>query len=217
MVEGLLNHAGVDRDDLDAVVATGWGRHLFPGADDRVTDVVSVARGAWELSPDVVGVIDVGGQDTKAIRIGGGGRVLSFALNDRCAAGTGRFLEVGMRRLGVTAEEFSQLASRSKEEVSISSFCTVFADSEIVALVARGTAVEDIARALEVSVVDRIVSLVGGTLGDGAVLLTGGLALNPDLVGILRERLGCEIRIPDEPQLVGALGAALHARDRNRR
>jgi predicted CoA-substrate-specific enzyme activase len=217
MVSDLLQRQGLRWEDIGRSAAAGWGRENLPEADDRITDIVALAGGAVELVPGVLTVLDVGGQDTKAIRIGPGGRVLRFVLNDKCAAGTGRFLEMGMHRLGVAPEEFARLAAASTTKVSISSFCTVFAESEVVALVAQGNAPEDIARALEVSVVERVLQLAGGMLEEGPVLLTGGVALNPDVVAVLRARVGGTLHVPEEPQFVGARGAARIARDRDLR
>jgi len=217
LVNNVVSAAGLTRRMICRVAASGWGRDNLVDADDRITDIAAVARGAVGVMPGVSGVLDVGGQDTKAIRIGKGGRVLRFALNDKCAAGTGRFLEMATRKLGVSPEEFARIAARSAHQIAISSFCTVFAESEIVGLVAQGTSPEDIARAVEVSTVDRIIQMAGGMLTGGVVLFTGGLALNADLAGVLQDRVEAKIVVPEHPQFVGALGAALIAHDRDGR
>lgn len=186
--------------------ATGYGRVAVPYADAVVTEITCHGAGAARLfGPDAV-VVDIGGQDTKAIRLRGG-RVVKFVMNDKCAAGTGRFLEVMADRLGVSQEELSRLA-RSGEPVKISSMCTVFAESEIIGLVGRGAPREDIAAGIIESVVTRVAALVRQVPGTPHVL-TGGLCENAYVVERLAAHLGSEVDTCPQARYAGAIGAAL--------
>jgi (R)-2-hydroxyacyl-CoA dehydratese activating ATPase len=177
-----------------------------------VTEISCHAVGAYHLYPDTGTVIDIGGQDSKVIRVGEGGRVLDFAMNDKCAAGTGRFLEVMAAKLRVSLDELAELSLRSRGEVQISSVCTVFAESEVVSLVARNHPREEIIRGLHRAVVNRVWSMVAGLGVSGEVTMSGGVAKNRGVVALLEERLGRSIHVYEEPQIVGALGAALLAK-----
>ena len=191
------------------VVATGYGRVAVPYADKVVTEITCHGRGAARLfGPDGT-VIDVGGQDTKVIRLRGG-RVFKFVMNDKCAAGTGRFLEVMADRLGVSHDELSVLA-RAGEPTQISSMCTVFAESEVISLVGRGEPRENIARGVIESVVGRVAALVGSAGGMAPYYLTGGLCDNEYVVERLGEKLGAPVTTCPEARYAGALGAALMA------
>ena len=191
------------------VVATGYGRVAVPYADKVVTEITCHGRGAARLfGPDGT-VIDVGGQDTKVIRLRGG-RVFKFVMNDKCAAGTGRFLEVMADRLGVSHDELSVLA-RAGEPTQISSMCTVFAESEVISLVGRGEPRENIARGVVESVVGRVAALVGSAGGAEPYYLTGGLCDNEYVVEQLGEKLGAPVTTCPEARYAGALGAALMA------
>lgn len=191
------------------VVATGYGRVAVPYADKVVTEITCHGIGAARLFGQAGTVIDVGGQDTKVIQLKGG-RVVKFAMNDKCAAGTGRFLEIMADRLGVSQAELSALA-RMGAETKISSMCTVFAESEVISLIGRGVAREDIARGVIDSVVGRVAALAGQAPG-GPFFLTGGLCEN----GYVLERLGAALGVPvqtcPEARYAGALGAAERAR-----
>lgn len=196
----------------DAVVATGYGRHLVR---ERlgcavVTEIRAHALGAGRLFPACRTVIDIGGQDSKAIRVEGGQQT-AFEMNDRCAAGTGRFLEVMAMTLGCTVGEFGGQALAARESMPISSMCTVFSESEVVSLIARGVDKHSIALGLHESIVNRLLALVGRVGVEPPVVLTGGVALNPCIRALLERRLGLPLFVPDEPQIVGALGAALSA------
>ena len=170
--------------------------------------------GARHLFPNCQTVIDIGGQDSKVIRVGSDSKVLNFAMNDKCAAGTGRFLEVMAAKLEVTLEDLGRLSLFAKEEVAISSVCTVFAESEIVSLVARNHPLEEIVKGLHRSVVNRIMSMVRSVGPAAPFTMTGGVAKNKGVVALFAESLGEIPKIAREPQLVGALGAALIARQR---
>ncbi|MEO0073047.1 MAG: acyl-CoA dehydratase activase [candidate division WOR-3 bacterium] len=200
----------IDQYLPDVVVATGYGRHL---AAERlgcstVTEIRAHALGAQSLFPDCRTVIDIGGQDSKAIRVENG-RQREFEMNDRCAAGTGRFLEVMATTLGYALDEFGTEALLAEESAAISSMCTVFAESEVVSLIARGTSRRAIALGLHEAIVSRLLALVGRVGLEPPVVMCGGVALNPCVRALVERRLGVSLLIPREPQLVGALGAAL--------
>ncbi|MCB1162864.1 MAG: acyl-CoA dehydratase activase [Candidatus Krumholzibacteriia bacterium] len=204
---GELDAAG----GAEAVTVTGYGRELFASRWPAriVTEIRAHARGAAALFPDARTVLDIGGQDTKAIRLApGGGRPVKFEMNDRCAAGTGKFLEFMASGLNVPLQDFGAFALGGQPGVELSSMCTVFAESEATGLVARGTPAADIARALHLSVVRRSASMLRRVGMEDPVIFTGGVARNPCIVALLEEALGVTLRLPEAPEMVGALGAA---------
>jgi len=204
--------SGIERDRIQYIVATGYGRVSIPFADKRVTEISCHAMGAFDLFPDTGIVIDIGGQDSKVIRVGDKGKVLDFTMNDKCAAGTGRFLEVMADKLQVGLDDMGPLSLKAGREVSISSVCTVFAESEVVSLVAQNHPKDEIIRGLHRAIVNRVWSMVKGIGVHGAVTMSGGVAKNSGVVSLIEEKLGQPIHIHSEPQLVGALGAALLAK-----
>ncbi|WP_445952053.1 acyl-CoA dehydratase activase [Thermodesulfitimonas sp.] len=208
-----LAAAGISRGELAAVVATGYGRIVVPFADRRVTEITCHARGAIYLFPDTRTVIDVGGQDSKVIRVNARGEVEDFAMNDKCAAGTGRFLEVMARALETDLEGLSVLAEAASKAALITSVCAVFAESEVVSLIGQGTPREEIALGLCESIAERIAALVHRVGLVEKVTMTGGVAKNRAVVAALTRRLAVPVAVPPEPQIIGALGAALIARD----
>lgn len=194
------------------VVATGYGRHL---ARERlgfpvISEIRAHARGAHLLFPDCRTVIDIGGQDSKVIRVSNGVQC-DFEMNDRCAAGTGRFLEVMAAALGFTVAEFGAAALNGQQSVSISSMCTVFAESEVITLIARGVDRQSIALGVHQSIVTRLLTLTGRVGVESPIVLSGGVALNPCIRKLLEKALGLPLLIPEHPQLVGAIGAALNS------
>lgn len=197
------------------LVATGYGRHLAVErelADEVISEIKAYGLGAYHLYPDVATVLDIGGQDSKVIRVGPGGRVLRFEMNDRCAAGTGRFLENMAHTLGLTIDEFGPHALQAGGySVRISSMCTVFAESEVVSLIARGEDSHRVALGLHQAIVDRVGGMIRRVGVDERFVFAGGVARNPCLKQLFAESLGVSPTVPDEPQIVGALGAALHA------
>lgn len=207
----VLEAAGLCESDVDYIVATGYGRTSIDFADKAITEITCHALGARRLFPQANTVIDIGGQDSKVIKLSRDGRVDDFAMNDKCAAGTGRFLEVMARSLDTDLESLGALSESSTQDVRISSTCTVFAESEVVALVAAGVAREDIIRGLHRSVAERIYAMVVRLRAEPPFVMTGGVAKNSGVVSALRERLGSDILLPEEPQIVGALGAAIIA------
>ena len=208
-----LVRAGLSERDVGRVVSTGYSRARVQEAQASKTEIACHARGALCLFPDVGTIIDIGGQDSKAILIGKGGRVMNFAMNDKCAAGTGRFLEVMASALDVPLDKMGDLAFESQEELAISSTCTVFAESEVVSLISQGKASPDISMAVSRAIARRTAGLAARVGVRDSVVMTGGVAKNRAVVRLLSEDIGHQIRVPEEPQIVGALGAAIIARE----
>ena len=206
-----LERAGRVRSDLDALVTTGYGRKTTGLSDDSVTEITCHARGAHFLYPEAGTVIDIGGQDSKVIRIDGNGSVLNFVMNGKCAAGKGRFLDMMAGALHMDMDEFSRKGLEWDRDVTISSMCTVFAESEVVSLVADNTAPQDIIHGLNKAVAGKTVSLVRRLGGEPEYIMTGGVAQNRGVVAALEERLGSPVYVPEYAQLCGAIGAALIA------
>jgi predicted CoA-substrate-specific enzyme activase len=216
LFDRLLAQAGLARAQVGAVVATGYGRNAIPFAETTITEITCHARGVHHLVPDARTVIEIGGQDSKVIALEGHGRVRDFAMNDRCAAGTGRFLEMVATRLGMEWDKLSALAQASRAPAQISNVCAVFAETEIVGLLAAGKPLPDVVAGVQNSVATRVGALAGRMVTP-PVCFTGGVALQPGMVGALAVVLGCPVRVPPQPQFTGALGAALLAGERCRR
>ena len=213
----VLRKAGATEADVAALVATGYGRDRVQDRLASVTEISCHARGIRSLLPETDVLVDVGGQDSKTIRIDRGGNVVDFAMNDKCAAGTGRFLEAMARALEVDIEELGKLDEGAKGNLVLSSMCTVFAESEVVSLIAEGERVREIVAGLHRAIASRtraLVRRVASDVGSLKVSMSGGVARNPGVVRALSAALGSEIRVPPEPDTVGALGAALIARER---
>jgi len=210
-VQRLLDELGSagGAEDCVAIGATGYGRKRVPSADRVLTEITCHARGAFHLARQPGTLIDFGGQDTKVIRIGEGGEVMDFRMNDKCAAGTGRFLEVILGRLGVELDKAPDLVAQATGVVPISSTCTVFAESEVISLVAQGEPVEDIVVGLHSALSTRVASLAGRIEEGTEIFMSGGVALNRAMTDALGRTLGRDITVLPQPQLVGALGAAL--------
>ena len=197
------------------IVATGYGRHLLRenlGAL-HVTEIKACARGALHLCPSSRSILDMGGQDCKVIELGEKGRVIDFEMNDRCAAGTGRFIEVMAGTFELGLEAFIKLACSATEHIPISSMCTVFAESEVVSLITSGKPKDKIAFGVHVAIADRLASMLSRFAHSGEVLFVGGGAKNDCLHALLERKIGREIIRPGEPQIVIALGAALLAEE----
>ena len=204
-----LERAGIAKEDLAGLVSTGYGRELVDGRSRAVSEITCHARGALRLFPETRLVLDIGGQDSKAIRIAPDGRVRDFAMNDKCAAGTGRFFEVMARALEIDLDDLGLRALKSLKTLSLSSVCTVFAESEVVGMVARGETVEDIAAALCAVSAEKVVSLAHRVGIESPITVTGGVPKNIGFLRALESQLGLKVNLPEEPQIVGALGAAL--------
>lgn len=216
VIAGALAEAGIpSADHIDNAVSTGYGRLDIPFASENVSEISCHARGAHWLVPSVRTVIDIGGQDCKVISVSPEGGVLEFVMNDRCAAGTGRFFEGIARGLGCGLEGLSTLENQGEEPCTISNQCSVFAESEVVTLVNEGTDFRNIISGINLSVAKRLKGMAHrvGVIED--LVLTGGCSKNDGLVKAIGETLGIEIgRLPGDPQLAGALGAALIAREK---
>ncbi len=204
----------VARYEPSRVVATGYGRHLAQKhfAGHVITEIKAHALGARHFFPECRTILDVGGQDSKVIALDEAGRVVQFQMNDKCAAGTGRFLEIMAGSLGYTLAEFAASASTSSQSIPINSMCAVFAESEVVSLRNRGFAAEDIARAIHLAIAERLVGMLARLGLHGALVFSGGVANNAFLADILAEKLGQDVSVPHTPEIVGAIGAALHQR-----
>jgi predicted CoA-substrate-specific enzyme activase len=210
VISKLLELAGVSREEVDHIFVTGYGRVAFDQADRAVTEIKCHARGIAELYQEVRTIIDIGGQDSKVIRVDENGRVIDFAMNDKCAAGTGRFLQVMANVLGMDVSELGQ-SEAPEQKQAINSMCTVFAESEIIGLLARGIGKEGIIAGLHQSVGKRVAAMAKRIGVKEKVAFTGGVALNSGVKRALEEELGCLVMVPDICQYTGALGGALLA------
>ena len=211
--EQALKKAGVLFSDIDRVVSTGYSRNIVPFASKAMTEIICHARGANFLIPQTRTVIDIGCQDSKAIRLDEQGMVTNFLMNDKCAAGTGRFIEVMAQALGLRIEEVGPVALTSKDYCEISSTCTVFAETEVISHRAQGRTKEDLMAGVLKSIAKRISIMASGIGLVKEVVFTGGVAKNIGVKRALEEEFGVDILVPREPQIVGALGAALFAYD----
>jgi len=212
VMEQALAQAGISFEEVAYVVATGYGRVNVPFADKQITEITCHARGVYSIFPTVRTVIDIGGQDCKAIKLVNG-KVVNFIMNDKCAAGTGRFLEVIAETLGLGLEEMSRLSLTAKKKERISSTCTIFAEQEVVSRLAEGAAIEDIVAGLFDSIASRVYSMAERLKVEKDVVITGGGAKSIGLVKAFEEKMGFPLLVPPEPLLTGAIGAALLGRE----
>lgn len=210
LFERLCQTHGIERKDILRIIATGYGRNIVSLADETITEITCHARGVRYNRPDARTVIEIGGQDSKWLCLDENGSVRDFAMNDRCAAGTGRFLEVVASRLDVQLEELGNLAARSLKPAIISSMCVVFAETEIIGLLASGVSPEDIVAGVQASIVSRVAAMAGRAMVE-PVLFTGGVALVPGMRDALQNALEHPVTVARDPQMTGALGAALLA------
>ncbi len=208
--EGVLESAGLSADEIEYVLATGYGRNTFERADAQMSELSCHAKGANHLFPDVRTVIDIGGQDVKVIQIDHGAMV-NFQMNDKCAAGTGRFLDVMARILEVDVSDLASLAAKSTKKIAISSTCTVFAESEVISQLANGEKKEDVVNGIHYAITARVVGLARRVGIRDRVVMTGGVAQNAGVVKALQDQLEHEVSTSPLSQYVGALGAALYA------
>lgn len=202
---------GCSIDDIDFSVSTGYGRNIVPFANKTITEITCHAKGVHFLFPEARTIIDIGGQDSKVIRIDGSGNVTSFSMNDKCAAGTGRFFEVMARVFDLEISEMGPLAIQSKNPCQISSTCTVFAETEVISLLTRGRSREDLLGGIHKAMVLRIISMAKMLGYEKQVVLTGGVAKNTGVKNFIEEEIKMKVMVPEEPQITGALGAALLA------
>lgn len=196
----------------DVITATGYGRHLFRERFDCgvISEIKAFALGTKSLYPTCRTVLDIGGQDIKAISLDESGKVRKFEMNDKCAAGTGRFMEIMALALGCTLPEFSALALSAESSEKINSMCTVFAESEVISLLARGADRNQVSLGIHQAIVDRTMSMLNRVTINSDVVFVGGVALNPCMGHLLEKAIGNTVIVPDNPQIAGALGCALH-------
>jgi len=207
-----LEQANVPLEQVAYIVATGYGRLNVPFADRQITELSCHARGVSSLFPNVRTAIDIGGQDAKCMKIRNG-KLVDFVMNDKCAAGTGRFLEVIAATLGIKLEDLGTLSLKSTKKVSISNFCTIFAQQEIVARLSEGEKAEDIIAGMHEALASRVAALAHRLKIEPDVVLTGGVARNNGMVKAMMKSLDCEILVPPDPLITGAMGAAIMAKE----
>jgi predicted CoA-substrate-specific enzyme activase len=209
-LEKVLSYPGKSASDISYTISTGCGRKRATFAKEAITEITCIAKGVNFLFPEARTIIDIGGQDTKVIRVDEKGRVIEFEMNDKCAAGTGRFIEVMAKALNVELDKIGDILLQHKKELAISSICTVFAESEVISLVSEGEELEDILYGIHKAIADRTMGLInrlGGVTPE--VIMAGGVAKNIGVVKALEKVLGAPIKIHVEPQIIGALGAAI--------
>ena len=217
VLEDTLAAANFEASSLKGIVCTGYGRVRADFADKTITEISCHAQGVHAMDNKIKTIIDIGGQDSKVIKIDEDGRVIDFAMNDRCAAGTGKFLEVMSNALGTDLDEFSKLYSKSKYPCSISSMCTVFAESEVISLLAEGNSRENIVAGLHKAVANRVANMAMRIGVEEKIGFTGGVAKNQGMVLALEDELKARFtKLNYNPQLIGALGAAILARQSNK-
>lgn len=209
--EGAIIDANISRDAIKHITATGFGRGNVPFANSEKTEISSHAKGVYHYFPRKITVVDIGGQDTKIIKIDALGKTLGFKMNRKCAAGTGSFLEEIAYKLSLPMNEMNEIAAKSAKDTPLSSFCTVFASTEILTRIKEGEEVEDMVKSAFESVARRVIEM--DTLEDTIVMTGGVVAYNSMILKILSKNVGKEIFIPPDPQLSGAFGAALFARE----
>jgi predicted CoA-substrate-specific enzyme activase len=209
--EMVLNDANLTSQDIGRIIATGYGRKSVAFADRAVTEIMCHAAGARYMNPQIRAVIDIGGQDSKAILLDETGRVVNFAMNDKCAAGTGRFLEVMARALEVDLDEFGRLSLQAAAPSKISSLCTVFAESEVISLIARGEKRENIIAGIHESICVRVLAMANRVGVKAPIAMTGGVARNIGVVKAFEKAVGSPMAVSEYAQVNGAIGAALLA------
>ena len=208
VMEQALKQAELPFDEISYVVATGYGRINVPFADRQITELTCHARGVASFFPSVRTAIDIGGQDAKGLKIKDG-KLIDFVMNDRCAAGTGRFLEVIADTLGLKLADLGATSLKSKAKVGISSTCTIFAQQEVISRISQGVPVEDIVAGIHEAIASRVAGMVRRLKVEPDVVFTGGVAKNIGVVKAIKDNLGCEVLVPEDPLISGALGAAL--------
>jgi predicted CoA-substrate-specific enzyme activase len=213
VMEEALKRADISLQEITYIVSTGYGRINVPFADKQFTEITCHAKGIVSLFPKAKTIIDVGGQDIKAIKVDTNGKTIDFVMNDKCAAGSGRFIEVIADTLGVPLDKVGDLSLGSKNPAKISNICTIWAQQEVAASLAQGIPVSDLLAGVHQSLADRICRMVNRLKVEEAVIVTGGGGKNKGLLKALSEQLGHEILVPEEPLITGALGAALMGKE----
>lgn len=210
-----LKKGNLSLDNIEYIVGTGYGRVKIPFANSEISELTCHGKGSHSLFPSIRTIIDVGGQDCKVIKVNKNGKILDFAMNDKCAAGTGRFLEVMARTLELKLEELGPISLQSKNQAKITAQCSVFAETEVVSLMADGIEVADIVAGLHDAIASRIMSLVYRVGIEEDLTITGGVAKNVGVVAYIEKRIGIKAKnLPIDPQIVGAYGGALIAKER---
>jgi predicted CoA-substrate-specific enzyme activase len=209
-----LAEGGIDEEEVGYVVGTGYGRYKVTFGNTQITEISCHARGAVYMFPGTRTVLDMGGQDTKAIRVRPNGEVVDFCMNDKCAAGTGRFLQAAAFALEIPLGDLGTTALRAEKAVQISTTCTVFAESEVLSWLGKGKKIEDILLGVHRSIATRSIGLLKRVGIENEVTFTGGVTRNQGMVQVLSEALGVKLNVGEEAHLMGALGAALFAMDR---
>jgi predicted CoA-substrate-specific enzyme activase len=212
-MEEALRKANLSFDAMTYIVSTGYGRINVPFADKQVTEISCHAKGVSSLFPEARTIVDIGGQDSKAITIDKDGRVTNFIMNDKCAAGSGRFVEVIADTVGLKLDQMGDVSLQSAHPAQISNICTIWAQQEVASRLAEGVPIPDLIAGVHRSLADRVARMVRRLKLQKEVILTGGGGKNKGLVRALSEQLDCEILVPPEPLITGALGAALLGKD----
>lgn len=207
--KNMLMETGISESDIGGIVSTGYGRNSVTIARKSITEISCHAAGARYFFPRVKAVVDIGGQDSKFIKMGENGTILDFVMNDKCAAGTGRFLEVMARALHVALEDFSKMSGAAGKPVAISSMCTVFAESEVISLIAKGESRENIIAGIHDSIASRMVSMMNRAGVSKPVVMTGGVSKNSGMRSAIEKKIGMKLNVPDHAQVCGAIGAAI--------
>ena len=208
VMEEALKQARLSFEEISYVIATGYGRMNVPFADNQITELTCHAKGVATLFPSARTVIDIGGQDSKGLKINNG-KLVNFVMNDKCAAGTGRFLEVITDSLGLKVEDLGNISLRAKNKVKINNICTIFAQQEVISHIADGMPIEDIVAGLHDAIASRVIRMLQRLNIERDVVFTGGVAKNVGVVKAIKENLGYDILIPEDPFISGALGAAI--------
>lgn len=209
LIETVMKDLGLQFSAFDKIISTGYGRSQVAFAHKTVTEITCHAKGAHYLNPRVRSVIDIGGQDSKAISLNDRGRVKDFAMNDKCAAGTGRFLEVMARALEVELNDFGEFSLKADQPSKISSLCTVFAESEVISLISKGEKRSNIIAGIHESIAARVVAMAGRVGLAPPIMMTGGVARNIGVIKALERKTGQSVAVSSKAQLTGAIGAAL--------
>ena len=212
--QAALEEAGLARSEVEQVIGTGYGRFKVEFGDAQVTEISCHAKGAWALIPATRTVIDIGGQDTKAIKVSERGEVLDFAMNDKCAAGSGRFLTNSAEAVGLQVSEMGERSMGAKQPVRLSTVCTIFVESDILQYLAQGKKVEDILAGVHGSIAARTVALVRRVGAESEVTFTGGVSRNVGIVKAVEEKLATHVNVSPDSHYTGALGAAIFAMER---
>lgn len=211
ILEKVLQKANMKREDISLIVSTGYGRISIPYADEAVTEISCHGKGAHYFNNKIRTILDIGGQDSKAIKLNEKGEVVDFVMNDKCAAGTGRFLEMMARTLEIDIKNLGPISLEWKEDVEITSMCSVFAESEVISLIAQNKEKSDIAHGIHKAIATKAYSLLKRVGLEEGYMMTGGVAKNPGVVKAVEEKINSKLYICDEPEIVGATGAALYA------